>query len=267
MTNSDKPNELKIFDTHSHMFLKDFDHDRDACMAAAREAGVYCTALPNIDVSTISALRQMMDRYPNQVIGMMGLHPSYVKEDFENQLNEIKKELDLGIYKAVGEIGIDLYWDKTFINQQLEAFEIQVNWAKEKNLPVVIHSRNSFREIFEVLDKVYDERLSGVFHCFTGNGAELEKALSYKNFFLGIGGVITFKNAFLDEVIARTDLNRFVLETDAPYLTPHPFRGKRNQTAYTKIIAEKMADVFNVPLPEMAHITTQNAKKLFKINE
>lgn len=267
MTSTDKPNELKIFDTHSHMFLEDFDNDRDACMAAARDAGVYCTALPNIDVSTIAPLRQMMDSYPNQVVGMMGLHPSYVKEDFENQLDLIKKELDTGIYKAVGEIGIDLYWDKTFIDQQVQAFETQLNWAKEKNLPVAIHSRNSFAEIFDVLDRVYDDSLSGVFHCFTGNGAELEKALSYDNFFLGIGGVVTFKNSFLDEVIARTDLSRFVLETDAPYLTPHPFRGKRNQTAYTKIVAERMADIFNVSLPEMADITTQNAKKLFKINE
>ena len=257
---------LKLFDTHSHMYLPEFDADREECMAAARDVGVYRVALPNIDLESIIKIKEMMRACPNQVIGMMGLHPSSVKEDFRECLNSIKNELDTGSYMAVGEIGIDLYWDKTYIEEQKEAFKIQLGWAKEKQIPVAIHSRDSFKEVCEVLDEMYDASLSGVFHCFSGNEAELEKALSYENFYLGIGGVLTFKNSGLDKVIGRADLNRLVLETDAPYLAPHPFRGKRNETAYTKIVAEKLAEVFEISLEEVAKITTVNANTLFKMD-
>lgn len=248
------------------MYLPEFDDDRDECMKAARAAGVYYTALPNIDAETMGKVKDMMRGYPNQVVGMMGLHPSSVKEDFQISLNSIKTELDADNYMAVGEIGIDLYWDKTYIEEQKQAFKIQLGWAKEKKLPVAIHSRDSFKEVCEVLDEMYDESLSGVFHCFTGNEAEMEKALSYENFYLGIGGVLTFKNSGLDMVIGKTDINRLVLETDAPYLTPHPFRGKRNETAYTKIVAEKLAEVFEMSIEEVAKITTANANTLFKMD-
>lgn len=257
---------MKIFDTHSHMYLPEFDKDRDECMKAARNAGVYHTALPNIDADSMAQVKEMMRAYPSQVIGMMGLHPSSVKEDFQLSLNSIKTELDNDTYMAVGEIGIDLYWDKTYIEEQKQAFKIQLGWAKEKRLPVAIHSRDSFKEVCEVLDELYDESLSGVFHCFTGNEAEMEKALSYENFYLGIGGVLTFKNSGLDMVIGKADINRLVLETDAPYLTPHPFRGKRNETAYTKIVAEHLAEVFEISLEEVAKITTANANTLFKMD-
>lgn len=248
------------------MYLEDFDEDREACMNAALEAGVYCTALPNIDSSTIDRVKEMMTNYPNQTIGMMGLHPCSVKADFETELDILKKELDTGKYHAVGEIGIDLYWDKTFFEQQVEAFKIQIDWAKGTGLPIVIHARDSFREIFEVLDSEYDERLRGVFHCFTGNEADAEKALGYTNFYLGLGGVLTFKKSGLDKTIARVNPNRLVLETDAPYLTPHPFRGKRNQTAYTRLVAEKLATIFDVSLEEIAEISTRNALNLFQLN-
>src|SRR5690554_5427364 len=248
------------------MYLPDFDEDREERMVAALDAGVYRVALPNIDADSMLMVKEMMRAYPNQVIGMMGLHPSSVKEDYKVNLNSIKTELDSGNYCAVGEIGIDLYWDKTYIAEQKEAFKIQLGWAKEMKLPVAIHSRDSFAEICEVLDEVYDDSLSGVFHCFTGNEIEMEKALSYKNFYLGIGGVLTFKNSGLDSVIAKADLNRLVLETDAPYLTPHPFRGKRNETAYTKIVARKLAEVFEISLEEVARITTANANTLFKMD-
>ncbi len=254
-----------MIDTHSHMYLDAFDEDRDACMARALEEGVELTLLPNIDVSTIAAVKSMMEKWPNQVKGMMGLHPCNVDADYGAQLDTIRKELDSGEYCAVGEIGIDLYWDKTFVAEQKEAFAIQINWAKERQLPIVIHARDSFDEIFEVLDAHYDERLSGVFHCFTGNKAQLEKALSYPNFYIGIGGVVTFKNSGLDKVLEGVDLNRVILETDAPYLTPAPYRGKRNETAYTALVAKKLAEVFDQPLSKIDHITSENARKLFQL--
>lgn len=248
------------------MYLDAFDQDREACMNTALERGVYLTALPNIDTSTISSLKSMLAAYPNQTIGMMGLHPCSVGENFEEELKNIKVELDSGLYRAVGEIGIDLYWDKTHLAQQVEAFKIQIEWAKESGLPIVIHARDSFREIFDILDAEYDSRLRGVFHCFTGNDVEAQKALTYANFYLGLGGVLTFKNSGLDKTIAGLDLNRLVLETDAPYLSPEPFRGKRNQTAYTREIAEKLAAIFDTSLESIAEITTANATHLFQLN-
>ncbi len=254
-----------MIDTHSHMYLDAFDEDREACMAKALEEGVELTLLPNIDVSTIPAVKSMMTKWPNQVKGMMGLHPCNVDADYRSQLDVLRKELDSGAYCAVGEIGIDLYWDKTFVEEQKEAFAIQINWAKELSLPIAIHARDSFDEIFEVLDAHCDERLSGVFHCFTGNEDQLAKALSYPKFYLGIGGVVTFKNSGLDKVLENVDLNRIILETDAPYLTPAPYRGKRNETAYTSLVAKKLAEVFDQPLEKIDEITSENARKLFQL--
>ena len=188
----------------------------------------FSLLLPNVDVESIEPMKRIIEDFPAQFMGMMGLHPCSVKDDFREQLSTIKKELDTGKYLAVGEIGIDLYWDKSTLGIQIEAFKEQIEWAKEANLPIVIHARDSFDEIFEVLDEVHDERLTGVFHCFTGSVAQAEKALSYSGFYLGIGGVVTFKNSGLDIVLSQIGLERLMLETDAPYLTPHPYRGKRN---------------------------------------
>jgi TatD DNase family protein len=257
---------LKIIDTHTHMYLDQFADDIDACMKRALDNHVVLSALPNIDSSTIDAVKQLMRSYPDQTLGMMGLHPCSVKENYQSELEAIYSELKKGSYYAVGEIGIDLYWDKTFANEQLNAFKEQIRWAKDLDLPIVIHARDSLREIFQVLDEVGDENLRGVFHCFIGSAEEAEKALSYKEFFLGIGGVYTFKNSGLAEALANVPLERMVLETDAPYLTPAPHRGKRNETAFTIHVAEKLAQNKGVPLEKVSEITTANACHLFNIN-
>ncbi|MCZ4407891.1 TatD family hydrolase [Cryomorphaceae bacterium 1068] len=256
-----------MIDTHSHMYLDQFDEDRAACMERAFKENVLLTLLPNIDVDSIEPMKRIMDEFPTQFMGMMGLHPCSVKVDFREQLTVIKEELDTGKYLAVGEIGIDLYWDKSTLGIQVEAFKEQVEWAKEADLPIVIHARDSFDEIFEVLDEVHDERLKGVFHCFTGTAEQGEKALSYTGFYLGIGGVATFKNSGLDMVLSEIGLDRLMLETDAPYLTPHPHRGKRNETAYTRLVADKLAVIFEKSVEEIAQVTTNNAKDLFEIRD
>jgi TatD DNase family protein len=236
-------------------------------MERAFKENVLLTLLPNIDVESIEPMKRIMDEFPAQFMGMMGLHPCSVKDDFREQLAIIKKELDSGSYIAVGEIGIDLYWDKSTLGIQVEAFKEQIKWAKTTNLPIVIHARDSFDEIFKVLDEVHDERLKGVFHCFTGTAEQGVKALSYTGFYLGIGGVATFKNSGLDAVLSEIGLDRLMLETDAPYLTPHPNRGKRNETAYTRLIADKLAVIFKKSVEEIARVTTNNAKDLFKLRE
>ncbi len=249
------------------MYLDQFDEDRKECMERAVKDNVLLTLLPNVDVESIEPMKRIIEDFPAQFMGMMGLHPCSVKDDFREQLSTIKKELDTGKYLAVGEIGIDLYWDKSTLGIQIEAFKEQIEWAKEANLPIVIHARDSFDEIFEVLDEVHDERLTGVFHCFTGSVAQAEKALSYSGFYLGIGGVVTFKNSGLDIVLSQIGLERLMLETDAPYLTPHPYRGKRNETAYTRLVADKLAVTFEKSVEEIARVTTNNAKDLFKLRE
>lgn len=258
---------MKFIDTHSHMYLKDFDEDRIDCMNNAMDKGVQLTLLPNIDSESIPQVQKMLEEYPNQCLGMMGLHPCSVKENYKDELDTIRKELDKNEYIAVGEIGIDLYWDKSTLDIQIEAFKEQISWAKELDLPIVIHARDSFDEIFAVLDEENDDRLKGVFHCFTGNTEQAKKALSYDGFYLGIGGVATFKNSGLDKVLKEVGFQRLMLETDAPYLTPHPYRGKRNETAYTRLVAEKLATIFEMDLEDVAVETTRNAIQLFKLSE
>ncbi len=255
-----------LIDSHAHMYVSDFDIDIDACMQRAADAGVALTALPNIDSGSIERVRKLMDTYPKQTIGMMGLHPCSVKSNFQEELSIIKAELDSGKYHAVGEIGIDLYWDKTYFQEQVEAFRMQIGWAREMDLPIAIHARDSFNEICEVLDEEYTAGLTGVFHCFTGSIKDAERALAYDGFYLGIGGVATFKNSGLGDVLGQIGLSRLVLETDAPYLTPSPFRGKRNETAYTVLVAEKLAEITNTSLKDVAEKSTANARKLFKLN-
>lgn len=228
----------------------------------AKTAGVSDFFLPNIDKDSIAPLKALAAAHPN-IYPMMGLHPSHVKEDYKEQLAQIFAELNGPTkYYAVGEIGMDLYWDKTFKEAQKEAFAIQIEKAKEMGLPIVIHCRNAFEETFEVLEAFADDRLFGIFHCFTGNLEQAQQAISL-NLKLGIGGVVTFKNGGLDKVVEKIGLESLVLETDAPYLAPAPHRGKRNEPAYLKIIAQKIADLHQTTLSEVERITSQNAQQIF----
>jgi TatD DNase family protein len=258
---------MEFFDTHTHMYLNAFSDDLGACMERASANGVRRIALPNIDSASIEQVQTLMAQYPERILGMMGLHPCSVKENWEEELGTIEAALNDGGYHAVGEIGIDLYWDRNFQKEQVQAFKVQIGWAKSRNLPIVIHARDAFDEICTVLDEVHDADLSGIFHCFTGSVDEARRALAFPNFYLGIGGVLTFKNGGLDKVVTEMGVERMVLETDAPYLAPSPFRGKRNETAYTRIVAEKMAELTGLPLEEIARITTANAEKIFQLNE
>ncbi len=254
-----------LIDTHTHLFVDAFDSDRNEVVKKAIESGVEKLLLPNIDVDTISAMNQLAAEFPKSCFPMMGLHPSSVKEDWEDQLAVIEREIFTKKYIAVGEIGMDLYWDKTFVQQQAEAFRRQVNWAKELKIPIAIHARDAFDEIFTILDELNDDNLTGVFHCFTGNVDQANHALSYGGFKLGIGGVLTYKKAGLDETLKSVPLDALILETDSPYLPPVPYRGKRNESSYIVHIAEKLTDVYNVPLKEIERVTTENAIELFQL--
>ncbi len=253
-------------DTHTHLFVDAFDEDRDTVVQRAIDCGVEICLLPNIDSSTIDAMHALATKYPENCFPMMGLHPGSVGENWEEELETIRKHLFIGKYVAVGEIGMDLYWDKTYVPQQREAFRRQVNWAKELGLPVVIHAREAFQEIFSILDELNDERLTGVFHCFTGTADDAAKVLSYGGFKLGLGGVLTYKKAALDQSLKDVPLSAIVLETDSPYLPPVPHRGKRNESAYLLHVAEKLADVYGVPLREIEEKTTKNALELFGLS-
>ena len=252
-------------DTHTHLFDSAFDEDRTAIVQKAIDTGVECMLLPNIDVDTIDAMHALAKEYPNNCFAMMGLHPGSIKEDWEDRLVVVKKYLFSQKYVAVGEIGMDLYWDKTFVNEQAQAFRIQVEWAKDLGLPIAIHARDAFDEIFEILDEINDERLSGVFHCFTGDVDQAQHALSYGDFKLGIGGVLTYKKAGLDQVLEDIELKHLILETDSPYLPPVPYRGKRNESSYLVHIAERLTDIYNVSLKRIEEETTKNALELFSL--
>lgn len=250
-------------DTHTHLYSEQFGEDRAEMIQRAIAAGVERMYMPNIDLDSIAPMHQLEKQFPENCFAMMGLHPCSVGADYLSVLDQMKGLLDSRKYAAIGETGIDLYWDKTFISGQKDAFRIQCEWAKEKNLPVVIHARDSFPEIFEVLDEVNDERLRGIFHCFTGTESDVQKVLSYNDFYFGIGGVITYKKSELPEVIAHIPADKLLLETDAPYLPPVPYRGKRNESAYLVHTAEKIADVLGMPLNRLRGLTTENANRIF----
>lgn len=251
-----------MIDTHTHIYLDRFKGDIDAVLERAAAVGVERFYLPNIDKESIADLKALAAAHP-QIYPMMGLHPSHVKEDWEEQLAAVWEELAGETkYYAVGEIGIDLYWDKTFIAEQQEAFRRQIRKAKEMHLPIVIHCRDAFDETFEVLEAEADEQLFGIFHCFTGNLEQARRALDL-NLKLGIGGVVTFKNGGLDKVVAELKTEDLVLETDAPFLAPAPFRGKRNEPAYLEPIAQKVALLHQISKEEVSRITTENALKIF----
>lgn len=250
-----------MIDTHSHIYLSKFKEDFDEMLQRAKEAGVEEIYLPNIDKDSIDDLLRVADHH-SHCKPMMGLHPSHVKEDYQEQLALAFSHLEKRKFYAIGEIGIDLYWDKTFEQEQKKAFAIQIEKAKELGLPIVIHSRNAFDETFEVLDAYAGEDLFGNFHCFTGDIDQARHALDL-NLKLGIGGIVTFKNGGLDKVVEQLDIEDLVLETDAPYLAPVPFRGKRNEPSYTRYVAEKIAELKGVSVAEVDRITTANARQIF----
>lgn len=254
-----------IIDTHTHLYLEQFEEDIEEVVQRAKEEGVSKALFPAIDQSTYEDMMALNGKYDDFFAPMIGLHPCSVKENWQEELSFVKKQLKKGGFVAIGEIGMDLYWDKQFKEAQKEAFKIQCEWAKEYELPIAIHTRDAFDEIFQLLDEVNDNRLKGVFHCFSGNKEQMEKALSYDDFYLGIGGVVTFKNAGLDKVVKHAPLDRLMVETDAPYLTPAPYRGKRNETAYIKYVVGKLAEIFEVDVERMSEITTKNAKQLFQL--
>jgi TatD DNase family protein len=252
-----------MIDTHTHLFSTEFDTDRHLIIQNALDAGVSKMLLPNVDLDSIAGMHALAKKFPQQCYPMMGLHPCSVTENWEVDLSVIKSWLDKENYCAVGEIGIDLYWEKSTLEFQKKAFRQQIKWAKEKKLPIVIHVREAFQETFEIVDDLNDENLTGVFHCFTGNLEQANHILNYGGFKLGIGGVVTFKNGGLDKVLPQIDLEHLVLETDSPYLAPVPHRGKRNESSYLKLIAEKLAELKGVSFETVDSITTKNAIALF----
>lgn len=258
---------MQFIDTHAHLYLDKFEADIDQVISNAIQSGVTKMYLPNIDSQTISAMNELALKYPENCYPMIGLHPSDVKENFEEELAIVKQEAAKGKYIAIGEIGIDLYWDKTFLKQQKEAFAFQIELAKTHGLPIAIHARDSFDEIFEVLDQHNHDSLTGVLHCFTGNLDQANRVLNYGGFKLGIGGVATFKNGGLDKVIPHIGLEHLVLETDAPFLAPTPYRGKRNESQYIPIVADKIAQMKGIKIEEVAEVTTQNALELFPLGQ
>lgn len=253
-----------LTDTHTHIYLSELRPNISELMSRANAQNVKRFFLPNIDLESIDDVFSLSNSYPDSCYPMMGLHPCSVKENYADVLDEIKTHIDKPGIVAVGEIGIDLYWDKSTLEIQKEAFRIQIRWAKERKLPIVIHSRDAFQKIYDILVEEKDENLGGVFHCFTGS-IEQAKLITNLGFYLGIGGVLTYKNAGLPEVIKHVDMKHIVLETDSPYLTPVPHRGKPNESSYLIHVAEKLAEVKHISLEEVASITTENSKALFGI--
>jgi len=255
---------MRLIDTHNHLYAEEFDENRDQAIREAVESGIGKVLLPNIDVSSIERMHNVCDAWPDFAYPMMGLHPTSVNADFEEQLAIIKSHLKAREYCAIGEIGIDLYWDKTYLREQEFAFEEQLKWAIQLNLPVAIHTRDAFPEVINCIRNAGSESLTGVFHSFTGNEKELASLLEFKNFKIGINGVITFKNSTLQKVLKNTTIDTIILETDAPYLAPVPYRGRTNQPVYIWKTAEKVAEVFNLSVKETIEITSSNALQLFK---
>lgn len=253
-----------FIDTHTHLYLHEFNDDRDRVVNSALDAGVLRMLLPNIDGDTLDAMHGLADKYPGNCLPMIGLHPTSVKKGFEKEIEQIRGLAGKRKYWGVGETGIDLYWDRTFAAQQEESFRAHIILAKESGLPLIIHARNSFDELFRVMDRENDDSLRGIFHAFTGNAGQAQNIIEY-GFKLGIGGIVTFKNAGLDAVVREIDLKHIVLETDAPYLSPVPIRGKRNEPSYIVHIAEKLAEIQRIPVETIAKVTTDNATSLFDI--
>lgn len=252
-------------DTHTHLYLEQFDEDRTEVVKSAIDQGVKWMLLPNIDSTSLEGMKKLHQEFPQNCLPMIGLHPTSVKDNYEEELTLVEIELLSGNYIAVGEIGIDLYWDKEHAEQQKDAFRRQLKMAKKYSLPVSIHIRDSFDLAYQIVKEESSDNLQGVFHCFTGTNAEAKQIIDI-GFKMGIGGIVTFKNSGLAEVVKNIPDEFLVLETDAPFLTPTPFRGKRNQSAYLKYIAEKLAEIKSRSIEEIAEITTNNAMEIFPIN-
>jgi TatD DNase family protein len=252
-----------FIDTHTHLYSEEFNEDRTAIINKAISHSVTKLYLPNIDSNSIDGMLQLEKEFPDNCYPMMGLHPCSVKENYLDELIIVKKWLDKRKFIAVGEIGMDLYWDKTFVAEQEIAFKKQIDWALEYNYSIVIHCRNAFDEIFAILQS-YPKLPKGIFHCFSGDVEQAQKILALKNFKLGIGGVLTFKNSGLDKVVEAISIDDIVLETDSPYLAPMPYRGKRNESSYIPLIAKKVAEIKNISIEEVENITTKNANFIFE---
>jgi len=253
-----------ITDTHTHLYSEAFDEDRDKVIQNALDHGIERFFIPSIDSSYTKSMLDLEMQYPKNMFLMMGLHPTHVKENYKEELKHVELMLSKRHFYAVGEIGIDLYWDKTYLNEQQEAFKFQIHLAKKYGLPIVIHCRDSFDEIFEVLEEEKAEDLFGIFHCFTGNEEQAKRAIGF-NMKLGIGGVVTFKNGKIDTFLNKIDLNHIVLETDSPYLAPAPYRGKRNESVYLLQVLKKLSLIYGLDEKVIANITTQNSKEVFGV--
>ena len=255
---------MYLVDTHTHVYDHQFSLDRNEAMQRALDAGVKMMLLPNVDASTIAPMLELHEQYPDCTRVMMGLQPEEVKEDYKQVLSTMEKELEKGIYAGVGEVGLDFYWDSTYEKQQLDAFETQLDWSKQLHLPLSIHCRNAFDKMVRILEHKQDGGLRGIMHCFTGTEEEAKVYLEL-GFHLGLGGVTTYKNCGVKDYLPNLPLERIVLETDAPYLAPVPCRGKRNEPAFLVHTAQKIADVLQIPVEELAEITTSNSQTLFQV--
>lgn len=253
-----------LIDTHSHIYSEEFLHDRDEALQRAYDSGIKKIILPNIDSGSIKHMLDLTDAYPHLCYPLIGLHPTSVDEEYLEELHAVEYWLGKRKFYGIGEIGIDLYWDKKFVDEQKKAFRQQISLAKQHKLPVVVHVRNSFNETYQILKEEQNGTVRGVFHCFSGDETEIKKAIDL-GFLIGIGGVVTFKNSSLDQVLKSTSPENLVLETDSPYLAPVPKRGKRNETSFLIYIAQKLAEIYSIPVARIAEITTDNARNLFGI--
>jgi TatD DNase family protein len=254
---------MQWIDTHAHLYATEFDEDRAEVLARAKAAGVYRVYLPAIDSSCHAAMLQLEAEHPEQCIAMMGLHPCYVKENVAEELAIVEQYLKSRPFVAIGEIGLDLYWDKTFFEQQKMAFRQQIRWAIDLDIPIVIHTREAMAETIALVREEKTDKLRGIFHCFSGTLSDAQEIIEL-GFLLGIGGVVTYKKSGMDAIVQDIDIQHLVLETDAPYLTPTPFRGKRNESSYIPYIAQRIAEVKGISLDELAQRTSENALKLFE---
>ena len=255
---------IEFIDTHTHLFEPEFAEDREAVVQRAVEAGVKILCLPCITVDSLRPMEEMCERFPGICYPMIGLHPTELGDDYQVVLDRMYKDL-IGNdrYIAVGEVGLDFYWDDTRKKEQLDAFRQQIEWAAETSLPLAIHSRSAFEDLYNVMEEYCSKGLTGVFHCFSGDADEAQKLLSFDGFYLGIGGVVTYKKSTLPSVLADVPLERVVLETDSPYLAPVPRRGRRNESSYVPFVAQKLAEIYGCSVEEVAAVTTENARRLF----
>lgn len=253
---------MELVDTHTHLYVSEFQDDIEFVLQRAKEEGVSKFYLPAIDASESAALLALEEKYPDLLFAMAGVHPCSVKENFEEEIAHTDNLLKTRRFAAIGETGLDFYWDQSFTKQQYESLQIHMEWAVQYNIPIVLHTRNAMQETIDAIKKFDNKNLRGIFHCFTGTEAQASEIIEI-GFLLGIGGVLTYKNSGLDKVVADIDLQHLVLETDAPYLAPVPYRGKRNEPSYLSYVAQKLAEIKNIPVATVAEVTTANAKNIF----